>query len=319
MMKTTIRLIAATLFLTCVFTVPSFAWSDTGHMAVAFVAYQRLDQDTKDRVDFLIRLNPRFNIWRSMIPSGTAPDVRRRMLFMIAATWADQIKGDGVHFADGPNGGNTPPNNGTAARNIGYSDRAMHKYWHFIDLPFSTDGTPLRNPPVPNALTQIAVFRNVLNSNRPDALKSYDLVWLLHLVGDVHQPLHCVARFSQSSPHGDDGGNLVNVCTTPQQCGRLHAFWDGQLGTTNDPSIASQIAQSLAPANATLAANLNVSDWIEDGRSVAQSAIYRTPIGPGAGPFNLTPQYLSSAHLLARQRVALAGARLANILNNELR
>jgi hypothetical protein len=52
---------------------------------------------------------------------------------------------------------------------------------------------------------------------------------------------------------------------------------------------------------------------------VAESDVYRTPIGPGAGPFNLTPQYLSSAHLLARQRVALAGARLATILNNELR
>ena len=316
-MKMIIRLIATTLCLTGIFVVPSFAWSDTGHMAVAFVAYRNLNQATRNRADFLITLNPRFNSWNSMIPPGTPASVRRRMLFMIAATWADQIKGDGVHIADGPDNGNTPPNDGTAHANIGYSDRAMHKYWHFVDLPFSTDGTPLENPPAPNALTQIAVFRSVLASNSPDALKSYDLVWLLHVVGDVHQPLHCAARFSQSSPHGDEGGNLVTVCAP--QCGRLHAFWDGLLGITSDPNVASQVGQGLPPANAALATNLNVSDWIEDGRRQARSDVYRLPVGPGAGPFNLTPQYRNAARQIARQRVALAGARLARILNNELR
>ena len=316
-MKTTIRLIAATLFLTCVFAVPSFAWSDTGHMAVAFVAYRNLNPATRNRVDFLISLNPRIDIWRNMIPRNTSANIRREMLFMIAATWADQIKSDGVHVSDGPDDGNTPPNDGTADDNTGYSDHAMHKYWHFIDLPFSTDGTSLENPAVPNALTQIAVFRSVLASNSPDALKSYDLVWLLHLVGDVHQPLHCTARFSHSSPHGDEGGNLVTVCSP--QCGRLHAFWDGLLGATADPGIAMQVGRTLPHANARVAANLNVSDWVEDGRRLARSDIYRMPVGPGAGPFNLTPQYRSAARQLARQRVALAGARLARILNAELR
>lgn len=316
-MKTTIRLIAATLFLTCVFAVPSFAWSDTGHMAVAFVAYRNLKPATRSRVDVLIRLNPRFNIWRGMIPAGTPGSIRREMLFMIAATWADQIKGDGQHVSDGPDGGNTPPNDGTADDNTGYTDRAMHKYWHFIDLPFSLDGTSLEDPPVPNALTQIAVFRSVLASNSPDVLKSYDLVWLLHLVGDVHQPLHCAARFTSASPQGDEGGNLVTVCSP--QCGRLHAFWDGLLGTTSDPRVARQVGQSLAPANAALVANLNVNTWIEDGRNLARTRIYQMPVGPGAGPFNLTTQYRNAARQLARQRVALGGARLARILNNELR
>ena len=316
-MKTTIRLIAVTLLLTCVFVAPSFAWSDTGHMAVAFVAYLNLNTATRNRVDFLITLNPRFNTWNSMIPPGTPANTRRTMLFMIAATWADQIKGDGVHVADGPNNGNTPPNDGTADDNIGYSDTAMHKYWHFIDLPFSTDNTPIQNPPVPNALTQIAVFRSVLAYNSSDALKSYDLVWLMHLVGDVHQPLHCAARFSQSTAQGDDGGNLVTVCDP--QCGRLHAFWDGLLGTSSDPNVAIQVGQGLPQANAAQAANLDVNSWILDGLQLARSNVYRMPVGPGAGPFNITPQYRNNARELARQRVALAGARLARILNTELR
>ena len=36
-----------------------------------------------------------------------------------------------------------------------------------------------------------------------DDVKSYDMVWLLHLVGDVHQPLHATSRFSAASPQGD--------------------------------------------------------------------------------------------------------------------
>jgi hypothetical protein len=316
-MKTTIRLIAATLFLTCVFAVPSFGWSDTGHMAVAFVAYRNLKPATRSRVDFLITLNPRFSIWRGMIPAGTPASIRREMLFMIAATWPDQIKGDGEHVSDGPDGGNTPPDDGTADDNTGYTDRAMHKYWHFIDLPFSTDGTPLEDPPAPNALTQIAVFRSVLASSSPDALKSYDLVWLMHVVGDVHQPLHCAARFTHSSPHGDDGGNSVTVCSP--QCGRLHAFWDGLLGTTSDPKVARQVGLSLPLANAAQAANLNVNNWVQDGRRLARNNVYQMPVGAGAGPFNLTKAYRNAARQLARQRVALAGARLARILNRELR
>src|SRR5262245_44384541 len=87
---------------------------------------------------------------------------------------------------------NRPPNDPSAGQNIGYDDLARHKYWHFVDLPFSDDHTTLPTVPTPNAETQIAAFRAVLatESNDPklEKLKSYDLSWLLHLVGDVHNP-----------------------------------------------------------------------------------------------------------------------------------
>ena len=47
--------------------------------------------------------------------------------------------------------------------------------------------------PTPNAVTQIGVIRKVLASSESDGLKSYDLVWLLHLIGDVRQPLHAAS------------------------------------------------------------------------------------------------------------------------------
>lgn len=318
-MKKGLRLIASTLALMLVLSVSSYGWSDTGHMEVAFVAYQSLTPQVRARVDALVRLNPRFNIWVATIPAGTSAAKKRLMLFMIAATWADQIKHDGVHKIDGPQNGDRPPNDGTAGRNIGYSDKAMHKYWHFIDLPFSPDGTQLEDPASPNAETQIAIFRAVLASNSPDPLKSYDLVWLLHLVGDVHQPLHCTSRFTQSQSTGDAGGNLVKV-RDGQNSSKLHSFWDGLLGTSKDPQIAITAGQSLTAAPADLSGNLDADVWIKESFEFAKSDVYKQPpIGVGAGPFTITQTYRNAARALAKKRVALAGARLARILNDELK
>ena len=40
-----------------------------------------------------------------------------------------------------------------------------------------------------------------------DEEKAIYLTWLMHLVGDIHQPLHCAAVFSEQFPNGDKGGN----------------------------------------------------------------------------------------------------------------
>lgn len=315
-MKRLLGVTASTLLLVLVLSVSSYGWSDTGHMAVAFVAYQNLTPQARAQVDALIKLNPRFSIWSASIPHGTPAKKKRLMLFMIAATWADQIKSDGVHQADGTDGGDRPPNDGTAARIIGYQDRAMHKYWHFVDLPFSPDNTPLENPPVPNAGTQIPALRMVLAaSNSSNALKSYALVWLLHLVGDVHQPLHATSRFIHGLPHGDAGGNFVKLTGQPA---KLHQFWDGLLGTSSDPAIAITAGQSLPVSPVAPAADLNPANWINESFNAARTVVYQPPIGIGAGPFTRTQAYNSTAHTLANQRVALAGARLANLLNADL-
>src|SRR5262245_36487618 len=75
------------------------AWSNPGHMAVALAAYRQLDPATRSRVDALIAMNPKINAWRATLPSGISAAKKRERLFMIAATWADQIKQDG-HISD---------------------------------------------------------------------------------------------------------------------------------------------------------------------------------------------------------------------------
>ena len=193
-MKDYVRFVSGALALILASTSTSHAWNAQGHMMVAAVAYNNLTQQTKDRVDALLLLNPDRDNWFALIPQGASATKKKKMVFMIAATWADRIKSDPDYHTDGTHNGNRPPNDPSASQNIGYDDLARHKYWHFKDLFFSQDNTPLPTVPTPNAETQIDTFRAVLASNKPDALKSYDLSWFLHLMGDVHQPLHCTAR-----------------------------------------------------------------------------------------------------------------------------
>jgi hypothetical protein len=297
----------------------ALAWNDRGHMTVAYIAYKQLTPTTRDRVNALLKLNPKYSDWSATVdkeaPSASAED-KNLMIFMIAATWADGIKRDPTYTQDGSQGGNRPAGSPDPGRNTGYDDLLMHKYWHFIDTPFTTDGTPLPPVPTPNAQERIALFRTVLASTGADTLKSYDLTWLLHLVGDVHQPLHASTRVSSLDPKGDSGGNLAKLSCT--HC-ELHAFWDDLLGTNNNLNTVVKAARKLPTADATLAERSDEKDWIAESFMEAQQTVYKAPIAAGNGPFTLTTQYQRNAGKLAKQRVELAGGRLANLLNTELK
>lgn len=291
----------------------SQAWGSFGHMAVAWVAYQKLTPAKQARVIALLKKNPYYKTkWLPMIPAGTSADQQNLMIFMIAATWPDAIKSDKSYTSDG----DTPPTNPTAWSNTGYSDMKMHKYWHFIDMPFTQDSTaPLPAIPTTNAETEIAIARQTLTSTAKDTLKSYDLVWLMHLVGDVHQPLHATTRVSTVDPKGDIGGNDVKV-TNPSD--ELHGFWDNLPGTGTDLTKVIAYAQTLAAADPDLAKKTDAADWINESFTLASTQVYLDPIGAGNGPFALTDAYKSNAQTIANQRVELAGERLANVINNEL-
>lgn len=309
----------------CLFTLLQFisvpcvyAWNDFGHMTVAYVAYKKLSAKTKARVNSLLKLNPHYQAWIREIGLGSQSSLRDAQILMLAATWPDLIKKDAKYIPDGFSDGNRPLG-AKAKLNTGFSDIMMHKYWHFCDMPFACDGTK-RLPiiPSPNAETQIAVFRKALASNAPDELKSYDLAWLLHLIGDLHQPLHCATRVSKFTPAGDNGGNDVLVIDGHNVRCKLHSFWDNCLGQ-GMPQDAIKFADKLPPAKASLAADKKANDWIKESFLLAQQKVYVYPIKWGYGPFYLTTDYRHNAVALAKLQVVLAGERLANILNNELK
>ncbi len=302
---------------------PAHAWDGFGHMLVAYVAYQDLTPPTKARAKALVRLNPLYKTWQTWLPAGKSQAEKDAMLFMIAATWPDQIKSDNSYKNDGDHGGNRPEGSPDPSGNHGYSDKLRHKYWHFVDTPFSTDGTALPPIPTPNAGERIALFRGVLAStSAAPPLKSYDLVWLLHLVGDVHQPLHAVTRVSAAPPGGDDGGNGVKL-SCPECPPSLHSFWDDVAGraTTIQAAIEPVIeaAKALPKADPSMAAKSDEKEWIAESFRAAQEVAYKPPIAAGAGPFSLTHAYEDTATKLGRERVALAGARLGKLLNGELK
>lgn len=323
---------------------PVFAWNDEGHMAAAYLAYQRLRPAIRNRVDSLLKLNPYYSKWLSALPPGTSEADAKMMVFMIAATWPDEIRSDPAYASDGLDGGNTP-DGPASSQNIGYADHLLHKYWHFIDIPYSQDGTPLPSIPTPNAKTQIGAFRAALSSSASGDVKSYDLSWLEHLVGDIHQPLHAVTRVSTDALKGDAGGNLVTLCSAPCR-NVLHLFWDRLVGSQDPlpppapdngtagaaqtpagfppPDIPAELKSAIAAAKAlptppaSLANKMDETIWVEESFNAARDHVYVPPIGKELGPFTITPKYLDEARAVARDRVALAGVRLANLLNANL-
>jgi hypothetical protein len=295
-------------------------------MVVAYIAYKNLKQPLRDRVDQLLKRNPMYMTWIAGVPAAQ----RGLVAFIKAATWPDCIKRTsecpGYH-EDGTDGGETPPTDGTATRNIGYADKAMHKYWHFEDLPFSPSGLPTVGPKSSNAALQIPIFRTAIaapSTTTSADIKSYDIAWLEHLVGDIHQPLHATSRFTSNHPHGDVGGNDVTFCNSPCK-DNLHAYWDDLLGTQVTLKAISGIADKMLllpkPAGAD---NEDVDKWAHDSFDLAKANAYRTPISAddnASMPLSARPDasYKTNATKIAQDQVLLAGYRLAKLLNDHLK
>jgi hypothetical protein len=313
-MTTTGRLLVVVCLAVFGLSRPAAAWNDKGHMAVAWVAYQQLPPVARARVDQLLRINPFYRRWLGMIPATVPAGDRNLAVFMIAATWADQIKLDAAYRDDGVQGGNRP-SGALSARNTGYGDVFRHRYWHFVDTPFSVEaGAHLPSVPVPNARDRIVLFLSVLASPSPDSLKSYDLV------GDIHQPLHAATRVTAGHGSGDNGGNGVSICQSVR-CDlttNLHSVWDGVLGREEDVASAMAAARTLPPAAPARAVMLDPARWVDESFALARTDVYQAPVLGGVGPYMLSGAYQARVRQIGEAQIALAGARLAAVLNRDL-
>jgi hypothetical protein len=279
------------------------AWNPHGHRVVAALAHARLQAPVQRRVEALLALNPEHARW----VAGVAPADRAVAAFLRASNWADDIR-EAPDYRDEP----------SVPLAKGYPDRQMHKEWHYTNRPFSLDGTPTRPAPTPNVQTQIAQLRRLLSSpTTPDPLKSYALVWLIHLVGDVHMPLHCSARFDRQLPRGDRGGTLILLAG--DQKDHLHGFWDRALGEHGNLGKARADARELPAATPALVAITDEARWVDEGFEAAKRWVYRPPVKAGPGPFTLDAAYARDARTVSAQRISLAGARLARLLNDALK
>lgn len=280
----------------------ALAWNATGHMTVAYIAYKSLGNNARTQVDQLLQWHPDYPKWVNGLPEDV--QLRGLVAFLHAATWPDDIKSD-PRFSEKPP---TPP------IIAGFPNMLRNREWHFINVPFSPDNTPFGAVPTPNAETKIDEFRNAIgNTSVPIATRVYDLPWLIHLTGDIHQPLHSVARFTQLHPQGDRGGNsfLLNDPT-----GNLHAFWDDLLGTDLSSHFIVTLATGIMNERPyTPSAPTPTQTWRNESVQIAERFVYTVGNEDPHDPPSVSPSYRSKATTIARFRVAQAGHRLADILN----
>lgn len=296
---------------------PALAWWDEGHMQIAYAAHKHLDTPVKDKVDALLKLNPDYGKWTA----GT-PDEKTAKLyaFIHAATWADDIKNKDYDYK------RDDVNSVTAGQNIGYADHNQHAYWHFKDINFTPDGVPLPPEDPVDIVTQLKLFIATLppSSGATDDVRSYDLVWILHLVGDAHQPLHAVGRFTKQLPAGDTGGNAESVIPATGETIALHAYWDRMFGSYASPFGAVFDADDKDgitgfDVNKISAAISDPQIWIEESAELARQYAYAAPVSPGKNSVMLTREYETNARNISRAQAALAAARLARLLNDALK
>jgi hypothetical protein len=175
------------------------------------------------------------------------------------------------------------------------------------------------------------------------------MIWLEHLVGDVHQPLHGTVRYYAGK--GDEGGNTVKIklplpmekqfegTLSKNPPRELHAFWDdlpGEGDAADALPNAASFAKPLPPTSADKISDTDPNDWAAESLNLAQSDAYASPIGKAPEPsannsprartgkgasdsYVITQAYYDQAMKDAQDRVALAGARLAKLLNDNLK
>ena len=282
--------------------IPCHAWNATGHKAIALIAYQHLSPSTRSRVDKLLVQHPDYPRW----VQGVAAQNRGRAAFLAASVWADTIKGDPRFHDD--NRRATPNIPGLPA-----GSQARHADWHYMNLPFSTDGTPTRPSEMPNVLTKLQEFEQL--ASMPDSMKVYVLPWLIHLIGDFHQPLHTMARFDRLRSIGDRGGNGVLL-----KSGNLHSYWDSRLGASETDRFLDQLAATILrrhPKSSSL--EMKPERWAKEGFDLRNQVYGFTGDGTARSPAILSDAYSVNARETAFARAAFAGYRLAEFLNQRLK
>jgi len=297
---------------------PALAWNATGHRLIAAIAYDRLTPKTRARVDVLIRQHPDYEKIFLRDVASTDPQVRARAAFIAAAVWPDTIKGDPRFYDE------TRSNASPTQLLPGFPDMARHTIWHYYDTPLTPDGAEAEIQKPPHALSELNRIIPIIGTKADVPATSpsnpaYLLPWLEHIEGDVHQPLHCVSRFLKSMPKGDQGGNLVFVGPNGRN---LHSLWDGAAGRdTGDEYAAKYIADATAAHPPTRHNEKKPEKWIEEGYKIAISDVYTFGLETGTRehPVTLPPGYEANAAEVAQRRIAMAGYRLAAVLNEKLK
>jgi hypothetical protein len=145
--------------------------------------------------------------------------------------------------------------------------------------------------------------------------KAIALCWLIHVVGDIHQPLHSVSLFSDQYPDGDRGGNSFWI--KDRGAVNLHSYWDGLLGrSTSIRDVLNEVI--LLKSNSPQGNQSSVLDpkaWSLESFKLAREKVYLNGDLKGGtdkqSAAHVPESYGKASRTVGEQRIVLAGFRLA--------
>ncbi len=290
---------------------PALAWDYFGHQVVARIAWNELRPETREAAVALLMAAPDDAHLACLLPPGIDPLAeRQRTLFDRAATWPDVVRDDAF-----------------PARQAKYHHGAWHyrdRFWEQPD-PAQPPRERLDIPRGPQSVVErLRVFSaSVGDTARPAAERAIELAWILHLAGDIHQPLHTTSRVTPSEPNGDRGANLFLL---DEEHENLHWYWDSAISRSLRlphepeeeavPRVAAQLALDFP--RAAFAAGLAPGDferWAEEGYLASTTVVYPPTLQRGQRP---PGSYRQTVERVAQPAAALAGYRLAALLEEVL-
>ncbi len=260
-----------------------WAWGEEGHRLVARIAELQLSKQARDGI-------------RDLLGDRSISDNR-------IPVWADVIKSSSYFQKKYP----------------------RNQTWHYIDIDVkeNLDTLDLAKYCAGGncALERIPEYVGVLkNPKAGDADRREALFFVIHLVGDIHQPLHCASR------ENDRGGNLVRVTLPGEEeshghVSNLHRVWDTDL--VREVLQGVEILDAAGRWNAKITPEQRktwqagtIKDWVLESHRIARQAYEPIPV-PGANhkPFLLKSAYIKDNAAVVEQQIQRGGVRLAYILN----
>ncbi|HEY8184992.1 MAG TPA: S1/P1 nuclease [Pyrinomonadaceae bacterium] len=258
------RRIAATFFTLVVFvsaSTPAFGWGDKGHKVIGQIAQLRLaNTNTLKRVRNILKHDESLSS---------------------VATWADRVK-DEDRF--GPTAVNSDPDTQDFFRRLA---NQHNRNWHFANLPLhcaSYNDVACKSFTSSRDIVHLInlSIRKLQGGNVPQLTQRNALRLLVHLVGDLHQPLHVGVGFinvddehnqilierepnrvRQNDFPSDFGGN--NLLITGAESDNLHSFWDTDLveEASGNQSVLqfAALLNGLIPTAPNWDAQGNVNTW----------------------------------------------------------
>lgn len=267
---------------------PSVAlgWGREGHQIMAQIASRKLNNKARLQVKQLLSVKTKLGV-----PFSSTPDLVK------ASTWADDIK----ILKDYPR---------------------EFSQLHFIENQFPKSGE-VRTP---NIVTALRDNVNTLRTSSDLQAKAEALRFVIHFVGDIHQPLHCAVRVDANGI-GDQSGNRVFIQVADSggrlRPDRLHGYWDAGLNTF-EGSTTTTIAARIEKANPDQEPNLqidpinfNFQNWSDESFKLAKDVAYAgiPSVTDIKSPYRVTATYRARALTVVDQQIARSGYRLAKLLN----